>query len=262
MTSGCQIRMFVNAPKAYANRKFQNRVGNSKRGKPKSFDTGEPSSKMPRLSTRPVTRSRRTGSSVFTPSDPVARVQEQSPGMSPRPRSQSHLSTPAVFAGSSDTIGPPGITPMPTRSYNHHPIFSHTVYPSQAPRVSTMPPQQYQPLMTSPPPPTLSYGPQSAPVSPEGNLILNPDVDSWSLFDNPWDVSNTQHDHVLTGPTANLFAMYPEAAENISGSIQPSGGDISNISFPEFWESQHEVQQFPYLQASDRGGTSDGCRPR
>ncbi|KAF2451486.1 hypothetical protein P171DRAFT_348244, partial [Karstenula rhodostoma CBS 690.94] len=33
MNSACQIRMFVNAPKAYANRKYQNRVGNSKRGR-------------------------------------------------------------------------------------------------------------------------------------------------------------------------------------------------------------------------------------
>ncbi|KAF2829569.1 hypothetical protein CC86DRAFT_286531, partial [Ophiobolus disseminans] len=33
MNSACQIRMFVNAPRAYANRKHQNRVGNSKRGR-------------------------------------------------------------------------------------------------------------------------------------------------------------------------------------------------------------------------------------
>ncbi|KAF1950821.1 hypothetical protein CC80DRAFT_482156, partial [Byssothecium circinans] len=32
MQSACQIRMFVNAPKAYANRKHQNRLGNRKRG--------------------------------------------------------------------------------------------------------------------------------------------------------------------------------------------------------------------------------------
>ncbi|KAF2703660.1 hypothetical protein K504DRAFT_391895, partial [Pleomassaria siparia CBS 279.74] len=31
MNSACQIRMFVNAPKAYAGRKLNNRVGNSKR---------------------------------------------------------------------------------------------------------------------------------------------------------------------------------------------------------------------------------------
>ncbi|KAF2871361.1 hypothetical protein BDV95DRAFT_494273, partial [Massariosphaeria phaeospora] len=39
MNSACQIRMFVNAPKAYANRKQQNRVGNSKRGRTKEPDT-------------------------------------------------------------------------------------------------------------------------------------------------------------------------------------------------------------------------------
>ncbi|KAF2750321.1 hypothetical protein M011DRAFT_397460, partial [Sporormia fimetaria CBS 119925] len=33
MTSACQIRMFVNAPRAYARRKEANRHGNSKRGK-------------------------------------------------------------------------------------------------------------------------------------------------------------------------------------------------------------------------------------
>ncbi|KAH7394860.1 hypothetical protein DE146DRAFT_584935, partial [Phaeosphaeria sp. MPI-PUGE-AT-0046c] len=33
MNSACQIRMFVNAPRAYSNRKHQNRIGNSKRGR-------------------------------------------------------------------------------------------------------------------------------------------------------------------------------------------------------------------------------------
>ncbi|KAF1993604.1 hypothetical protein P154DRAFT_503220, partial [Amniculicola lignicola CBS 123094] len=36
MSSACQIRMFVNAPKAYAARKQANRVGNSKRGRNKA----------------------------------------------------------------------------------------------------------------------------------------------------------------------------------------------------------------------------------
>ncbi|KAF2268724.1 hypothetical protein CC78DRAFT_607909 [Lojkania enalia] len=41
MNSACQIRMFVNAPRAYAQRKLNNRVGNSKRGRGKK-DTDEP----------------------------------------------------------------------------------------------------------------------------------------------------------------------------------------------------------------------------
>ncbi|KAF2733694.1 hypothetical protein EJ04DRAFT_438625, partial [Polyplosphaeria fusca] len=35
MNSACQIRMFVNAPRAYAQRKLNNRVGNRKRGRTK-----------------------------------------------------------------------------------------------------------------------------------------------------------------------------------------------------------------------------------
>ncbi|OAG10253.1 uncharacterized protein CC84DRAFT_475903 [Paraphaeosphaeria sporulosa] len=45
MNSACQIRMFVNAPKAYANRKYQNRVGNSKRGRNKDSDPANRPSK-------------------------------------------------------------------------------------------------------------------------------------------------------------------------------------------------------------------------
>jgi hypothetical protein len=67
MNSACQIRMFVNAPRAYANRKYQNRVGNSKRGKPKDAEeyTNTKASKIRRTTLRPTTRVR-TSSALMT----------------------------------------------------------------------------------------------------------------------------------------------------------------------------------------------------
>lgn len=58
MNSACQIRMFVNAPRSYANRKCQNRVGNSKRGRPKDANTRETPSKSRRVTAQPATKAK------------------------------------------------------------------------------------------------------------------------------------------------------------------------------------------------------------
>lgn len=68
MASACQIRMFVNAPRAYARRKEANRHGNSKRGKaaPAKVDPARVT-KSRRMSTRQATRSRQATPSLSSP---------------------------------------------------------------------------------------------------------------------------------------------------------------------------------------------------
>ena len=68
VNSASQIRMFVNAPIAYAQRKVQNRQGNSKRGRAK--DTSDPN---PRPTTRRRTGARQMNRSTITPDRPVSR---------------------------------------------------------------------------------------------------------------------------------------------------------------------------------------------
>lgn len=64
MNSACQIRMFVNAPRAYSNRKHQNRIGNSKRGRAK--DTPDPNPKAAKARRTAAGRTRAQSSSMST----------------------------------------------------------------------------------------------------------------------------------------------------------------------------------------------------
>lgn len=68
VNSASQIRMFVNAPIAYAQRKVQNRQGNSKRGRAK--DASDPNQ---RPATRRKTGARLVNRSVVTPDRPMSR---------------------------------------------------------------------------------------------------------------------------------------------------------------------------------------------
>jgi hypothetical protein len=73
MNSGSQIRMFVNAPIAYAARKYQNRVGNSKRGRATGADPNP----------RPAAKGRRTARSTRARSNTVASERVQSRDTTP-----------------------------------------------------------------------------------------------------------------------------------------------------------------------------------
>ncbi|XP_014551373.1 hypothetical protein COCVIDRAFT_60267, partial [Bipolaris victoriae FI3] len=83
MSSAGQIRMFVNAPKAYAKRKDQNRVGNSKRPNAKSSEGTEGKS-------RPSKRRRNTVQSKQPEQRSLLTESGLSRGSLPRQQHQSH----------------------------------------------------------------------------------------------------------------------------------------------------------------------------
>lgn len=261
MNSACQIRMFVNAPKAYANRKFQNRVGNSKRGKPKDFDVSEPPPKVRKINSRPIARPRRrTGSNVITEPDLHTRIQSQALTPSTLQQSDMRFLTPPPYASRSDSHGATRFVPshiqahVPQHAYANSP--SQVISPSVR-QVHTMPPQQQTPLISTP---VLSYGNHSAPPSPEDpNTVFDPETGSWSslhpcqsafdnalLFDEPWP--GRQPGHIRTGPIANLFAARPEAAKE---ALSPSQhGSLPASGVPEYWNHQRGVQPLPNVQES------------
>lgn len=151
MNSACQIRMFVNAPKAYANRKQQNRVGNSKRRK---RDTPEPSHAA--KSRRTSGRQARPRSTTLSETTTLNAIPEQNFSYHNRVRSASTI-----------TSEPP-IRPMPL--YGHNPAmprvsFDQRSIPAMSPPVPS--PRQPNPLhsqmprMTAAPPPR-----QNACLSP------------------------------------------------------------------------------------------------
>ena len=96
MTSACQIRMFVNAPRAYANRKHQNRIGNSKR--PKIDGKDESTLDTPQAKRRRARGGRGRGRSSpppeMTPVKHTAPHQSHQPTLSPyfvKPSSQRNI---------------------------------------------------------------------------------------------------------------------------------------------------------------------------
>jgi hypothetical protein len=180
MNSACQIRMFVNAPRAYANRKHQNRVGNSKRGRTK--DTPDAN---PRAAKRPKTGGRRTRArSTTAASDlPSSRgttpQQQQFPPprpMSPYypPSSQQHSlkhSATNYPAQPSSHFHRPTL-PAPIHSYGPRSIVAMSP-PTSSPR-SPLAPQLHTPHMTTETlhrQPLLLHSPlyndYSAPASPD-----------------------------------------------------------------------------------------------
>ncbi|KAL5456290.1 hypothetical protein PMIN06_003955 [Paraphaeosphaeria minitans] len=268
MNSACQIRMFVNAPKAYANRKYQNRVGNSKRGRTKDSDPANGPFKVRKLNPRSVTRARRSGSTKDAEIDPNVRLESQPREVSSFPRAQAQFSPPSVFAGSPDMYRHQRLPPsqdFPSLQSRIHAISPTPPMDSPyAPRISTVPPQQHTPLML---PPALSRGNCSAPASPDdGQLVHNPESEQWppmqqygnfyhrhaeSLFDGPWVSSDGRQDQACTGVGANLFVQHPEMADMMGSLKQDSNGLYDRQEFSQHWDAQQRVQQFPYQGSSD-----------
>jgi hypothetical protein len=261
--------MFVNAPKAYANRKYQNRVGNSKRGRTKDSDAGEIPCKVRKLNPRPVTRTRRAGSNKVAEVTPQVRLGSQPREMSPFQRSQARFSTPSAFVGSPDlykTQRPAPLQEFPSIQSQIHamsPSQMDSMGPPYALRISTVLPQQHTPVMSLP---ALSHGNNSAPASPDDTQLMhNPDRGGWPaiqqhgdvyyqhepLFDKYWSSHNRRQVQACTDVSANLFAQHPELAEIAVSPRQQIDGAYDGQNFLQYWETQQPVQQFPYLGPSD-----------
>jgi hypothetical protein len=274
MNSACQIRMFVNAPKAYANRKYQNRVGNSKRGRTKDSDTLDTPCKVRKLNPKPVTRARRTGSNKIAETAPHIRLESQPREMSPFQRSQVGLSTSSAFVRSPKlykTHRPASLQDIPSIQSRIHamsPLQKSSKGSPYSLRISTVPPHQQQHTLGMSPP-ALSHGITSEPASPgDTHVMQNPDNDPWPairqrgdvyyphdepLFDRCWSspTGNGQQGQACTGVSANLFAQHPQLAEKAVNPIQQIHGAYNDQNFSQYWEAQQPVHQFPYLGPSD-----------
>jgi len=283
MNSACQIRMFVNAPRAYANRKHQNRVGNSKRGRTK--DTPDPN---PRPAKSARTGGRRTRARSTTASEmPSSRgttpqnQQQQTatpgpyytkaafPTLSPNPSSASYpppRSTPLhrpTLSAARSSFGQHSATamsPPPTSS----PQVPHAPQ-SMVPRMATMPPHQPSPLMSPPP---LSHGHYSASASPdEAKPLAENTFGSWQdfgLFAEPShqdaqpaiDPMLTQLDftglpHCEPGEGSSWFDQTPSGYVNMCDIERRPSREFSG-NFPDYWSAQPGVHEFPHPDGSSK----------
>jgi hypothetical protein len=168
MNSACQIRMFVNAPRAYANRKHQNRVGNSKRGKGKNATDANPRpTKAPRITGR---RSRARSSAA--PEMPISRdstpqyqpATQRAPNTGPYFNS-SHSQNLALSPASASYTAPQ-LMPLnrPTISASHPSFTQHTAAASSP--QTTYSPQSFMPRMAS-------EAPFTSPIGSSHKLLAN-----------------------------------------------------------------------------------------
>lgn len=219
VNSASQIRMFVNAPIAYAQRKAQNRQGNSKRGRAK--DTSD---RNPRPTIRRRTGARQMNRSTVTPDRPMSRdttPQFQTPMPPGLPYDSTGLSQPTQ---SSPTFG--RLAPRQT-SQN-----SATVMP-QLPTgyrqaTATAPPVTARPYM---PPATVLVAAMSPPM-----------VTSTRPYNkHPTMVSKAQILPAQTSPLPSVPQIY------IHHSSPPSPEDVKYpglASSPEDWPTNDTVDTF------------------
>lgn len=226
VTSASQIRMFVNAPIAYAARKYQNRLGNSKRGRTNAAETDPRPVKRRRTDTRQsrarsntLPRSRDTtpkfddmSESLATPYfiGTVSNQQSMSPGsacLAPKlPLERAAMSAPqapmgyrqAVATMPSSLIQPPRVpSPAIPRS-----IMSPPAHPASRPCNShhaMMPLAQMStlPTHTSMPAPPVYH---SVPASPDTLRYpaTSTSSDTWFMNGSFSDVPNALIDPQLT----------------------------------------------------------------
>lgn len=198
MNSACQIRMFVNAPRAYANRKHQNRVGNSKRGRTKdTSDANSRPTKAARTTGGRRTRARSTTASELPSSRDTTPQQQQSLqlGATHAPYYRPATGYPNISSSPSIANQPaPRSTPMhrPTLStatrscYSQYRVSASSPPPSSTP-LSPHAPQLQAPRMTAISPHQHSSSlsqyrfPHVTPATPEEAKpgMANASFDSW-----------------------------------------------------------------------------------
>jgi hypothetical protein len=288
MNSACQIRMFVNAPRAYANRKYQNRVGNSKRGRAK--DTADPNSRALKLR---KTSGRQCRTRSATRSDPATMgranrplLQSQEPKLpryepsstqdvAPHPSQDfsSPLQGPAVPTPHSYFAGPQANPMSPPTPASAFPQTLHIN--SQGNRLTSMPqPSHRSPFLS---PPALTHTTYSSPVTPiddnpsrlipewqstspiidthstEAPQVTYPAIDLPYPHDWPWsDMSSSSLPEPYS--STNLLEQYPSVNGSFTILAQPPGIKAQTPDFQKLWESQAGVQAFPFPGPSDEVG--------
>ncbi|XPS76643.1 hypothetical protein M3J09_008691 [Ascochyta lentis] len=237
VNSASQIRMFVNAPIAYAARKYQNRVGNSKRGRTKDVtDLNPRPTKARRTGTRQIRGRSATTSEVPTSRDSTPQFQttaaparhyyttqsSQKVASSPtstylaprQPGYRSAASIPQVYAGRQQAIvmSSPTLSKPATSSSAMSPPILPASHSCNA-HITTNPPAQSSPLASTP---SLSYSYHSAPPSPD-DLKFSVSTNSpttWSTLNNPLC---TPIDPSLTSPDLPFsHQIWPDSASSIN----------------------------------------------
>jgi hypothetical protein len=281
MNSACQIRMFVNAPRAYANRKHQNRVGNSKRGRK---DTPDPN---PRPAKAQRTGGRRTRArSSAAPEMPSSRdtaphqqpvIQRQQSGLpyyvSPAKQQSSHSPVLSHYPPRSMA------THRPTMSAPHSSFaqqsFAATMMPTSSPQIHQVPQAQMQRVATEPPhlrpaflsPPSTSHDSFSTPATPDDVKVDDPISWNADFLRSPVFAQHRNEPAVdpllptrdfpdlipcQAGARVNsTFGQEHEGFVNmaeIEGSQAEGGAETSNqVPFEHLWEDVSGVEEHPAL---------------
>jgi hypothetical protein len=266
ITSACQIRMFVNAPRAYARRKEANRHGNSKRGKTMAGNpnAGSSTRRARKLSVRQANRSRQSTPSAPPPATANADhvLRDVQPNMQ-TPASQGpyyHLQQ--THRGlSASSAQSPGVNRSPSFNSGYSQPSNMMSPPQPAAVNSPFAPASGQhytgsPFM-SPEPASGRRGGAATQMTSSTQYNEDPFASSWAPTDlmgnssynihgseelgmNNWDLTNADMKSTTTplkqedrhqddfSPTRGLGADY---------NIDPI--------FQTYWDNQHNVQPFP-----------------
>jgi hypothetical protein len=293
MASACQIRMFVNAPKAYAGRKLNNRIGNSKRKRmrdPPSTKTTVEREEVsrPAKTRKPPARPSARKSQPFIPTNSLLQVGERS-NQTPRhpqnrtlqrpcsPTLQQLVSSPIM---SNHTPANPQFF-TPTERHLSTAGLSVTqqlhvaaISPPQPqpqpnapyiPRITSMLPTQEPSLMS---PPSLSYFLASAPVTPE----LSPAAKD--VLDYPWQQAGAgSYGQNLDPQLFNANTTNPPLHKNAwnwpglnPSCLSPRQGQIeydpqlftpSQLELSEDTSLQHIWSTFPEMHAFPHDSLTD-----
>ncbi|KAK1914370.1 hypothetical protein P3342_010358 [Pyrenophora teres f. teres] len=230
MSSAWQIRMFVNAPKAYSKRKDQNRVGNSKRPNARSTEVPDDN---PRAVKRPRVRQTRTQPSAEVP------VPRDTPPQRPyEPNRLPYFTTPATQRS---------IQSPPTSAFR-----APTMQPSSRPNIGSLGQGQLS-LMS---PPVLS---QTIPRTPQSRVqtlstMRTPSVPPLDQF--PFSPSTAPYSNFSASPTpGNVKPAHPDqhfnswqyttAVGDFPYDLYPNMNPVGTSEFPAIEEWQHDVFTFP-----------------
>jgi hypothetical protein len=282
MNSACQIRMFVNAPTAYANRKHQNRVGNSKRGRTKDAPDLNPKPTKARRTGGRQTRARSaTASDMPSPKQQRQHLQPAQHGLPPMgpyypAQVTQHLAqNPAmpIYTSPQSMSTHRPITLVARNSFAHQsinarssPAGSPQTSLAYSPRLLQALPQQISPT-SAPSPPPRHYFPTS--LSPDDAKTVGGGAagfDGWSgahTFGQDASIHFFEESSVIdpflsqmnasggqplwgAGDTADNFNPRPEGCISLSDieNHNPHPTDGSSNTFSEFWERQRGVQPF------------------
>ena len=297
MASACQIRMFVNAPKAYAGRKLNNRIGNSKRKRmrdPPSTKTTVEREEVsrPAKTRKPPARPSARKSQPFIPTNSLPQVGERS-NKTPRHPQDRTLQRPCSPTLEQLVSSPTMRNHTPTNSQFFTPTERHlstaglsfvqqlhidAVSPPQPqpqlqpqantpyiPRITSMLPTQEPNLMS---PPSLSYFSASAPVTPE----LSPAAKDG--LDYPWQQAGAgNHGQNLDPQLFNANTTDPPLLKNTwnwqdlnPSCLSPRQGQIeydlqlftpSPLELSEDTSLQQIWSTFPEMQAFPHDSLTD-----